>query len=366
MRFVDVNPYFYPHYGGIETRMHDTARLLAARGHDVTILTGRLPDTPEEERTEHGYRIVRLPSRLINVYNPPYISSRGVLEALVSMDPDVVNYNYRWAPSYNKDLKKYDGGKVFTYHNMWGEGVGIQARLSEFNDDRFRPTLETFDHIVCVSDYVRDDLTRRGIPESMTTTIPTCMDMPEPRDLPEGDFILSLGRLVGTKGLDNLIDAMPDIDCRLVMCGKGPERKKLEKRIAKLGLEDRVEMRGYVSEEEKDRLIDTCRLFVMPSLFESFGLAALEVMSHGKPLVYSSVNGLPETVGEGGIPVPAGDPKAIADAVNAMLSDDGMRAEKGRLARAQAETFTWDRHIGRLEAVLRGVAEGSETDPSHR
>lgn len=359
MRFVDVNPYFYPHYGGIETRMHDTARLLAARGHDVTILTGRLPDTPEEERTPDGYRIVRLPSRLINLYNPPYISSKGVLEALNSMDADVVNYNYRWAPSYNKDLKRYDGRKVFTYHNMWGEGVGIQAKLSEINDNSFRSTLDTFDRIVCVSDHVRDDLTRRGIPESRTVTIPTCMDMPEPRDLPEGDFILSLGRLVGTKGLEHLIDAMPDIDCRLVMCGKGPEDKRLRKRISKLGLEGKVEMRGYVSEEEKNRLIDTCRLFVMPSLFESFGLAALEVMSHGKPLVYSDVNGLPETVGDGGVAVPPRDPRAIADAVNSMLSDDGMRAEKGRLARAQAETFTWDRHIGRLEELLLDVSNGS-------
>ena len=48
MRFVDVNPFFYPYKGGIERRMHDTARLLAARGHDVTILTSRLPDTAEE------------------------------------------------------------------------------------------------------------------------------------------------------------------------------------------------------------------------------------------------------------------------------------------------------------------------------
>ena len=82
MKFVDVNPFFYPHHGGIETRMHDTARLLAARGHDVTVLTGRLPDTAEEEMTEFGYRVVRLESRFINIYNPPFISSKGVLEAL--------------------------------------------------------------------------------------------------------------------------------------------------------------------------------------------------------------------------------------------------------------------------------------------
>lgn len=354
MRFVDVNPFFYPYKGGIERRMHDTARLLASRGHDVTILTSRLPDTDEEEVTEWGYRIVRLPSKFINIYNPPYVTSKNVLETLVSMDADVVNYNYRWAPSYNKDLKKYDGRKVFTYHNMWGEGIGLQAKLSEVNDDSFRSTLETFDHIVCVSDYVRDDLIRRGISAEKTSTVPTCMDMPPMRRMPEGDYILSLGRLVATKGLEYMIEAMKDVDCRLVVCGKGPEEKSIRKAVEKYGLQSKVEIRGYVSDEEKADLIDSCRMFVMPSLFESFGLAALEVMAHGKPLVYSNVNGLPETVGEGGIGVPPKDPKAIADAINAMLSDNELRMRKGAAARTQAETYTWDRHIGNLERILLG------------
>ncbi len=357
MRFIDVNPFFYPYRGGIERRMHDTARLLAARGHDVTVLTARLPDTAEEETTPEGYRIVRLPSRFINVYNPPFVSSKGVLEALESMDADTVNYNYRWAPSYNKALKRYDGRKIFTYHNMWGEGVGIQAKLSEINDDGFRPTLETFDRIICVSDYVRNDLIRRGIPAGKTVTIPTCMDMPPAKEVPEGDYILSLGRLVATKGLDHLIEAMKDIDCRLILCGKGPESKKLEKMVSDLGLGSKVEMRGYVSDEEKDALIDACRLFVMPSIFESFGLAALEVMSHGKPLVFSNVNGLPETVGDGGIGVEPKDPKAISDAVNSLLEDESLRKEKGIAARRQAETYVWDRHIDALEDALFGPTD---------
>lgn len=354
MRFVDVNPFFYPYKGGIERRMHDTARILAARGHDVTVLTSRLPDTDEEEVTEWGYRIVRLPSKFINIYNPPYVTSKNVLETLVSMDADVVNYNYRWAPSYNKDLKKYDGRKVFTYHNMWGEGIGLQAKLSEINDDSFRSTLETFDHIVCVSDYVRNDLIRRGIPAEKTSTVPTCMDMPRLRKMPEKDYILSLGRLVATKGLEYMIEAMRDVDCRLIVCGKGPEEKNIQRAVDKFDLHDKVEIRGYVSDEEKADLIDSCKMFVMPSLFESFGLAALEVMSHGKPLVYSSVNGLPETVGDGGIGVPPKDPRAISDAINRLLSDDALRERKGIAARTQAETYTWDRHIGNLERILLG------------
>ena len=76
-----MNPFFYPYKGGIERRMADTSRLLAAKGHDVTVLTGRLSEDSPEEETMDGYRIVRLKSRQIRVYNPPFISSKGVLEA---------------------------------------------------------------------------------------------------------------------------------------------------------------------------------------------------------------------------------------------------------------------------------------------
>ncbi|MDR2866970.1 MAG: glycosyltransferase family 4 protein [Methanomassiliicoccaceae archaeon] len=354
MRIVDVNPFFYPYMGGIEHRMHDTSRLLAERGHDVTILTGRLPGTAETEERD-GYKVVRLRSRLINIYNPPFISSKDVLETLNKMDADIVNYNYRWAPSYNKDLRRYEGKKVFTYHNMWGEGMGLTGKISEFQDNRFRKCLCTFDHIICVSDFVREDLTRRGVPKEVTTAVPSCLNsFPDISD-EEGDFILSLGRLVKTKGLDHLIEAMKNVNAKLIMCGKGPEEKHLKKLISKCGLENKIELRGYVSEEEKAKLMGTCKFFVMPSLFESFGLAAVELMSYGRPMICTNVNGLPDTVKDGGLIVPPKDPKALSDAMNRLLVDADERKRLAKAARAQAETFNWIDNITKIEDVYKKV-----------
>ena len=360
MKFVDVNPYFFPFKGGIEHRMHDTAKLLVERGHDVTILTSRLPNTEEEEITEDGYRIVRLESRFIDIYNPPIVFTSGVLEALESMDADVVNYNYRWANSYSKALKKYNGKKIFTYHNMWGEGMGLIGTISNINDNMFKKTLDGFDRIVCVSNFVKNDLISRGIPSDDIAMIPSCLTSFPVMSDEEGDFILSLGRLVETKGIKYLVEAMQRVKCKLIICGKGPEENNLKKQIYDLGLNNRIEMKGYVSEEEKAHLMSTCKFFVMPSLFESLGLAAIELMSYGRPIVSTDVNGLPETVGKAGIMVPSKDPIALAYAINGLLDDDEKRISMRSIARSQAETYDWKFHIEDLESLLTDVASSDD------
>ncbi len=352
MKIVDVNPFFLPRIGGIELRMHDMARYMAKRGHDVTVLTGQLEGTPEEEMTPDGYRIVRLRSKFLNIYNPPHIKSYDILETLKSLDADIVNYNYRWAPSWDKEVAKYDGKRIFTYHNMWGEGTGLVGMASGINDSLYRKKLMSYDHIVCVSEFVRQDLIRRGIPADMTTTIPNGYECKPLVDVPEGDFILSLGRLVKTKGLDYLMEAM-----KLVMCGKGPEKDHLEKLIVRYGLQDKVTMKGFVSDEEKLQLMSTCKFFVIPSLFESFGIAALEQMASGKPVVSTNVNGLPEVVGDGGIMVDPRDSKALAEAMNRLLGDDALRHDLGVKARKQAETYEWSGIVDSWERFLEGQLE---------
>ena len=364
MRIVDVNPFFFPYNGGIEHRMHSMAKRLAERGHDVTILTSQLKGTECEEKVD-GYTVIRLPSRYLNVYNPPYVSTKGVLAALDSLDAEVVNYNYRWAPSWNRDLALYGGRKLYTCHNTWGEGVGIQGKISMINDRRFIDNvLNTFDHTVCVSRELRKDTVSMGIPLERTSYIPNCLDESTvPHMAPEGEYILSLGRLVKVKGLEYLVEAMRYVDCRLVICGKGPEESNLRKLISKYGLEDKVEMHGFVGEDEKPSVIEGSMFFVMPSLFEAFGITAIENMSYGRPIIHSGVNGLADTVGNAGIVVNPRDPRSIADGINTLLSDEGLRMELREKAVEQASRFTYDTHVPRYERILEAVASGDVPDP---
>lgn len=358
MKVVEANPYFFPSMGGIERRMHVTAKHLAARGHDVTILTAQMPGTPLEEDTEWGYRIVRVPSRFYDIYNPPYVTSKGVLEKLKKLDPDIVDYNYRWAPSFDGDVARFPGKKVFTYHNMWGEGVGYQKTISTINDNLYRRKLDRYDHIIAISDFVRDDLVKRGIEASKVTTIDNCLDeVPELSGVEE-DFILNLGRMVETKGLPYLVEAMRDVDCKLVICGKGPEEKRVRRMISKYGLEDRIELKGWIPEEEKVRLMGTCKFFVMPSIYESYGLAALEALSYGKPLVCTDVDGLPGNVKDAGLYVRPRDSEGLAEGINRLLSDDKYRRELSENAVRVARSVTWEERIIEVEDVFRKVVDG--------
>lgn len=355
MRIIDVNPYFYPWLGGIEHRMHRLAKELVKRGHEVIIITGRLPDTKEDEITEYGYRVIRLESKLYNIYQPPYIKSKGLLEKLYELNPDVVNFNYRWAPSYTKDMLKYKGKKVFTCHNMYGEGKGWQKYPSAFNDWLFFRKIKEYDYMIFVNEIFFDDLKKRNIDTSRATVVYPCLETYPEISEKEGDYILSIGRLVGTKGLKYLIDAMKDVDCKLIICGKGPEEEKLRKRVIDNGLQDKVEFKGFVSEEEKEKLQSECKFTVIPSLRETFCLVAVEFMAYGRPVICSNVDGLPYTIKDGGILVPPKDSKALADAMNDLLHDDNKRKEMGRRARKVSENYSVEKVTDELEKVFTKV-----------
>ena len=121
---------------------------------------------------------------------------------------------------------------------------------------------------------------------------------------------------------------------KLLLVGDGPERAACERQLAKDGLLRDVEFLGAVAQIES--ILPAADLFLMPSLAESFGLAALEAMASGVPVAGYRAGGLPEVVGDTGILAPPGDVRALADAAVALLDDEPRRAELGAAARERA------------------------------
>jgi glycosyltransferase involved in cell wall biosynthesis len=355
LRIVEANAFHYPFIGGIENRLHHICRRLG-KEHEVFVLTSRLPGTQDREEMDN-YTVIRLPSRYLNIYNPPYVRISKVHEALDELRPDIVDLHYRWAGSLIKGVLGYDGPKVYTCHNTLGEGVGLTHYASELNDRMFLRHLDKFDRVVCVSDYMKNDVAARGFPRERLHTIYNGVDIPEAA-CRDGDYVLSLGRLVRLKGLDTLVRAMQHTGCQLRICGEGPERRNLERLSQRLGLTDRIDFMGWISEEEKHRMLCECRMFAIPSLHEAYGMVAAEAMSYGKPVIASNVGGLPEVVGEAGMLVPPHDEQALAEAINALDSDAERRHALGSAAKERMRAFSWDdvaRRTGDLYSELVNV-----------
>jgi glycosyltransferase involved in cell wall biosynthesis len=353
MRIVQLNPFHYPFMGGIEHRIHHISSILA-KEHEVIVLTAQLPGTVEEEEMG-GYRVLRLPSKLYTNYNPPHIVTKGLLAKLNELEPDLVDFHYRWSGSYRRAMKRYLGKKVFTFHNTFGEGEGLIGMFSTLNDIAHTGFINSFDRVICVSEFVRSDLEKRGFPSDLLEAVPNGVDPPAQLEGEEGDFILFLGRLVRTKGLDYLLKAMESVSTTLVIAGGGPEDERLRKMVQSNGLEERVKILGRVSEEEKHRLLSECRLFVFPSVWESYGIAAAEAMSYGKAVITTNVGGLPEVVGDTGVLVPPREPDALSRAINELLSDDDRRRELGLRARERAKSYTWKRAAQEMDRIYKGV-----------
>jgi glycosyltransferase involved in cell wall biosynthesis len=177
-------------------------------------------------------------------------------------------------------------------------------------------------------------------------------------------FILYFGRLdVFHKGIDVLLDAVkalvgrrPDVDLRIE--GRGSAASNITAMIEALGISANVRVLGAVSDEERDHLLSTAAIQVMPSRFEGFGLAAAEAMAAGVPLIATRVGSLPEVVDEprGGVLVESGDPAALADAIDRLLSDSERRAALSASARESARRFDWSRVADDHLRFLKHVA----------
>ncbi|HEY6908804.1 MAG TPA: N-acetyl-alpha-D-glucosaminyl L-malate synthase BshA [Myxococcales bacterium] len=144
----------------------------------------------------------------------------------------------------------------------------------------------------------------------------------------------------------------------LVLAGEGPERPRAEAEAKRLGLSADVAFAGAV--RNLPPLLRACDLFLLPSAHESFGLAALEAMSCGVPVVGSLTGGLPEVVedGETGVLAAPGDVDAMAAAALRVLSDPALRGRLSRAARDRAvRLFRAEEVLLRWEALYRRVVE---------
>lgn len=189
--------------------------------------------------------------------------------------------------------------------------------------------IDRMDAVVSPSRWILDRFPKR------THWIPHGINISEfcPAENPTRDYLLFLGRLVADKGPDLLIRAVAECQTRgqtirLVLVGDGPLRQDLESLAGKLGIKDQVRFMGGIPSENTVPYYQNALALVVPSIWvEMFGLVALEAMACRTPVIASSIGGLKDTAGRGGLVYPPGDVSALVNHILRLSGDPDFAAE---------------------------------------
>jgi glycosyltransferase involved in cell wall biosynthesis len=186
-------------------------------------------------------------------------------------------------------------------------------------------------------------------------------------------IVTMLARVTPPKGQEDLIRALAElssrgVDAHAVICGGlGPERYRedLVELSRDLGVADRVTFTGYVSEETKQALLHRSNVYAHTARFEPFGLAVVEAMLEGKPVVAADAPGPAFLIehGQNGLLYPGGNHLALAEALQQVLEDRALACRLGEGARRRAAEFAVDKMVSAVERVWADTLGGSPLSP---
>jgi glycosyltransferase involved in cell wall biosynthesis len=264
---------------------------------------------------------------------------------------DVV-HSFLWnADAYAAAAKRRDGGFSLICSERGDRSLGgLLSQLRRSIDRRL--VFRKADLFCANSEYGRELLIRRGFPQERTRVVRNgidvnAVDVIAQEDLrgrygwPDDEIVVgTVARLVDYKGIDVLIDAMKELrDLRCVIVGDGPQRRPLERRVHRCGLQHRVVFAGM--QRSPESFTSEFDMFVLPTLIstEHCSNAILEAMTCGKPVIATRVGGNGELVsdGESGLLVDPGKSDELALAIQRLAADTVLRVRMGVAGRARVE-----------------------------
>jgi glycosyltransferase involved in cell wall biosynthesis len=180
--------------------------------------------------------------------------------------------------------------------------------------------------------------------------------------LPEEKIVLFVGRLVYEKGIHVLINAVPKIlqriNAKFIIVGSGYMKEQLLNIVRSMGLEHKVLFEGFVDEESLLKLQKCADVSVVPSLFEPFGIVALEAMAAKSPVVASDTGGLSEIIEHDvtGVKVYPNNPDSLAWGITRVLLDDSFRKNVRENAyRKVLEKYDWEKIAQQTKRIYESV-----------
>jgi glycogen(starch) synthase len=360
--------------GGLARHVRKLAENLAALGVDVHVLTrGREESPPEEVQSGVVLHRVREPKR------PGELSE--FITWVEHMNTDMLAAGVELGDSYDFDLVHGHDWLVAAAGDhlakRFGTPLAITIHATEFGrhqgwvDKHPQSHIHGIEHwmanraeqVIACSAYMRDHVSDvYGIEEDRIAVIPNGID---PADLqpadeeetrrlrlqfaqPNQQLVLLVGRLVYEKGFQVALEAMPRViaelrDVRFLVAGSGTHEQQLRAQAAALGLDEHGSFLGWIGDDVLHTLYRIADLVVVPSIYEPFGLVALEAMASGCPCLVADTGGLREVVPheEVGLRFRSRDPQSLADFAIRVLSDEQLGSRLVAEAYGHVRSFDW-------------------------
>lgn len=358
--------------GGLSRHVYDLSRYLVKEGCDVHVVTTAVGDYPLYETIEgvHVHRVrVQQPDggeffhfafqlNLAMIDHCRELFDRGFTFDLI--------HAHDWLVCEAAKTLKHTYGiaLISTIHaTEHGRNSGIHTELQrQIHDKEWQLTYESKRVLVC-STYMKNEVTNLfSLPTDKIHVLPNGIDSHQLQaasrtDLSSGVFfaddfhnmVLFIGRLVREKGVHLLIDASDEIlaefpKTKFVIVGKGPLQDELMVQVDRLGISHQVTFAGFVPDETRNGLLRMADVAVFPSLYEPFGIVALEAMAAGTPIVAADVGGLGDIVKHNhtGLKMLPGDAHSLAVQTNRLLRDREFARQLTSDAKAELARFAWE------------------------
>lgn len=374
----------YPTFGGSGVVATELGKALAEKGHELHFITYSTPARMGSLKSNLFYHEVRVSDYPLFDYQPyELVLASKMVEVTLAHELDLLHVHYAIphasAAVLARDILQAQGIQIPVVTTLHGTDITLLGREPAF-EPVISHAINRSDAVTAVSESLRrDTLELFGIERVIqvvhnficTKHFESAADEVFRMSIaPKGEPIIThISNFRPVKRVQDVLEIFirirKVIPAKLLLVGDGPERSRIEKMAMDQGVGDDVICIGKIKNPVEPLLISD--LFLLPSETESFGLAALEALAAGVPVVASDSGGIPEVVdhGKSGFLAPVGDVQQMAEYALQLLQNPEQMANAKKMAKARASDFQIQKILPLYEAIYQRLmfALHDETEP---
>lgn len=370
--------------GGLSRHISDLSYALTKKNTNITIITC-CSEGAKEKEIINSLSIYRIPSKIIDT--PDFISWIYLLNLSMIIKAfklsqensfDIIHV-HDWLSAFAGYVLKHSFKKplLATIHaTEYGRNQGIYTKEQKFiHDIEWWLTYEAWRVIVC-SNFMKEEIINLfKLPEDKIDIIPngvnvenlkTNLNLNEIRKnfaLPHEKIILFIGRMYYQKGPEYLLRSAPFVlsqfpNAKFIFIGTGDLLNSLREEANNLGLQNKAVFTGFIDDSLRNALLNIADICVFPSIYEPFGIVALEAMALSKPVVASNLGGFKEIINSGydGLLFTPKDIYDLAQKILSLLNNETFAKTLGERAKEKVEKiYTWEKIAERTLKVYEKV-----------